>query len=67
MRITSRGQVTIPQWIRKQLGLLPDTEVTFEIDGSAIRIRKATRNAPQVTSILVDNGVPSCRIIIAHD
>ena len=32
MRITSKGQVTIPQHIREKLGLLPNTEVEFEID-----------------------------------
>jgi AbrB family looped-hinge helix DNA binding protein len=31
MRITTKGQVTIPQEIREELGLLPNTEVTFEI------------------------------------
>ena len=31
MRITSKGQVTIPQRIREQAGLLPDTQVEFEI------------------------------------
>lgn len=31
MRITSKGQVTIPQAIREKAGLLPDTEVDFEI------------------------------------
>lgn len=31
MRITSKGQVTIPQGIREQAGLLPHTEVGFEI------------------------------------
>ena len=30
MRITSKGQVTIPQAIREQAGLLPHTEVEFE-------------------------------------
>lgn len=30
MRITSKGQVTIPQAIREKAGLLPDTEVEFE-------------------------------------
>ena len=30
MRITTKGQVTIPQAIREELGLLPGTEVTFE-------------------------------------
>ena len=31
MRITSKGQVTIPQRIREQAGLLPNTEVAFAI------------------------------------
>ena len=40
MRITSKGQVTIPQEIRQRLGLLPETEVEFEITGDAVQIRK---------------------------
>jgi AbrB family looped-hinge helix DNA binding protein len=43
MRITSKGQVTIPQGIRERLGLLPHSEVEFEIDGDSVRIRKAGR------------------------
>ena len=39
MRLTSKGQVTIPEEIRERLGLLPHTEVEFEIDGDAVRIR----------------------------
>jgi AbrB family looped-hinge helix DNA binding protein len=41
MRLTSKGQVTIPQHVREALGLLAGTEVEFEIDGDAVRIRKA--------------------------
>lgn len=40
MRITSKGQVTIPIQIRERLGLLPETEVEFEVAGNAVRIRK---------------------------
>jgi AbrB family looped-hinge helix DNA binding protein len=40
MRITSKGQVTIPQVVREQAGLLPETEVEFVIEGDAVRIRK---------------------------
>lgn len=43
MRLTSKGQVTIPQPIREALGLLAGTEVEFEIEGDAVRIRKSTR------------------------
>ena len=41
MRITSKGQVTIPAAIREQAGLLPHTEVEFEFDGKAVRMRRA--------------------------
>jgi AbrB family looped-hinge helix DNA binding protein len=38
MRITSKGQVTIPIEIRERIGLLPHTEVRFEVEGNAVRI-----------------------------
>ena len=41
MRITSKGQVTIPVAIREKAGLLPHTEVDFELDGDAVRIVRA--------------------------
>jgi AbrB family looped-hinge helix DNA binding protein len=41
MRITSKGQVTIPVEIRERLGLLPSTEVEFQVVGGAVRIRRA--------------------------
>jgi len=41
MRITSKGQVTIPVEIRERLGLLPNSEVEFAVEGTAVRIRKA--------------------------
>ena len=45
MRITSKGQVTIPADIRERAGLLPHTEVDFEFDGQDVRIvRAAGRN-----------------------
>jgi antitoxin PrlF len=43
MRITSKGQVTIPQDIREELGLLPNTEVIFEVVDGEARLRKARR------------------------
>ena len=38
MRITSKGQVTIPVEIRERAGLMPNTEVDFEFDGTVVRI-----------------------------
>jgi AbrB family looped-hinge helix DNA binding protein len=42
MRITSKGQVTIPADIRAAAGLMPNTEVAFEYDGTAVRIVPVT-------------------------
>ena len=48
MRITSKGQVTIPQDIRERSGLQPGTDVAFEYDGKVVRLRKAPpRRAPR--------------------
>jgi AbrB family looped-hinge helix DNA binding protein len=41
MRITSKGQVTIPQTIRERAGLLPGAEVEFSLDGGTVRITRA--------------------------
>lgn len=41
MRLTSKGQVTIPAAIREQAGLLPGTEVEFKITGATVRITRA--------------------------
>lgn len=40
MRMTTKGQVTIPLEIREKLGLLPWTEVEFTMDKGGVRITK---------------------------
>jgi AbrB family looped-hinge helix DNA binding protein len=48
MRLTSKGQVTIPQELREKAGLLPGTEVEFELHGKEVRIR-AARSSRRMT------------------
>lgn len=43
MRITSKGQVTIPVAIRERAGLLPGTDVDFVLDGKGVRVVRAKR------------------------
>ncbi len=43
MRITSKGQVTIPAALRERAGLLPNTEVDFLYERGAVRIVRAAR------------------------
>lgn len=38
MRITTKGQVTIPIDIRERAGLLPHTEVEFRYDGQVVQL-----------------------------
>jgi antitoxin PrlF len=45
MRITSKGQVTIPIEIRERVGLLPHTEVRFEVEGNTVRILREEKPA----------------------
>jgi AbrB family looped-hinge helix DNA binding protein len=40
MRVTSKGQVTIPQEIRDKYGFLPQTEVTFAEEGGRVYLVK---------------------------
>jgi antitoxin PrlF len=41
MRVTSKGQVTIPQNIRETLGIAPQTEIQFVEDNGKFFIVKA--------------------------
>ncbi len=38
MRVTSKGQVTIPQKVREQLGITPGSEVDFQLDEQGARL-----------------------------
>jgi AbrB family looped-hinge helix DNA binding protein len=55
MRITSKGQVTIPLDIREQLGLIPGTEVDFAIDGQGVRLIKAKRSKRSIGRAIVEH------------
>jgi AbrB family looped-hinge helix DNA binding protein len=40
MKITSKGQVTIPREVRDKMGLLPHSEVEFVVEGNVVVLRK---------------------------
>ena len=54
MRITSKGQVTIPQEVREALGLLPATEVEFVVEGNTARLKRVKPRAQGRGARLVD-------------
>ncbi|MGN6201050.1 MAG: AbrB/MazE/SpoVT family DNA-binding domain-containing protein [Solirubrobacterales bacterium] len=60
MKITSKGQVTIPKEIREEFGLLPGTEVEFVPEGGEVKVRKVegdlTRGREIVEHLRQANG-----------
>jgi AbrB family looped-hinge helix DNA binding protein len=43
MRVTSKGQVTIPQKVRELLGIEPGSEVDFEVDEHGARLVRVSK------------------------
>ena len=49
MKITAKGQVTIPQEVRERAGRMPGTDVEFEIEAGAVRLIKTTHDGSRKT------------------
>jgi AbrB family looped-hinge helix DNA binding protein len=45
-RITSKGQITVPQEIRQALGVQPGDKLLFEKDGGGVRVRPVRTKSP---------------------
>ncbi len=45
--VTEKGQITIPQEIRRIMGLHPRDRVSFEVEGEAVKIRRASSKLMQ--------------------
>jgi len=46
VRVTTKGQVTIPVHIRRRLDLTPGDEVAFVVNGDEVEVRKVSRAEP---------------------
>jgi AbrB family looped-hinge helix DNA binding protein len=44
MRITTKGQVTIPREVREKMGFFPHSEVEILMEGNTVVIRKVEGN-----------------------
>ncbi len=54
MKVTSKGQVTIPIEIRRKLGILAETEVEFSVSRDRVILRKA-RDSKRRGARLIDS------------
>lgn len=57
MRITSKGQVTIPRAIRERYGFMPETDIEFVEQDGWIGIRQTSSSKPHA----IDEVISSLR------
>jgi antitoxin PrlF len=62
MRVTSKGQVTIPQAVRRRLGILPDSDVEIAVRGNEAVIRKVAGSARGLRAVAALRGRGSVRM-----
>jgi len=57
MRVTSKGQVTIPLTVRERLGIEPGSDVDFELDERGARIvRRRTSRGSEIARAMRGRG-----------
>lgn len=57
MRVTRKGQVTIPQGVRERLGITSGSEVDFEVDADGVRlVRRAEGDGEAVVAAMRGRG-----------
>lgn len=67
MLITTKGQVTVPQPIRNQFGLLPHTEVEFVVKNQEVILRKAVSPQKNIIKKALRSMVGKAEIRLSTD
>ena len=62
MRVTTKGQVTIPQHIREKLGILPATEIEFVEEKDRVYIVKKEDPANRNSKFRKLRGIATIRM-----
>ncbi len=62
MRVTSKGQVTIPQMIREKLGIAPGSEVDFMEKNGRVYLVKATGSGLRTNKFKLYRGVATVKM-----
>ena len=62
MRVTTKGQVTIPQHIREKLGIVPATEIDFVEEKDRVYIVKKEKQKNQSSRFRKLRGVATVRM-----
>ena len=62
MRVTTKGQVTIPQHIREKLGIVPATDIEFVEEKDRVYIVKKQRPGNRKSKFRKLRGVATVRM-----
>ena len=62
MRVTTKGQVTIPQHIREKLGIGPRSEVDFREENGKVYLEKAQESTPASSRFRRYRGVATVKM-----
>ena len=66
MKVTAKGQVTIPKELREKLGILPGTEVEFIPEGNHLKLVKK-KTAPGKGEQLINHLKGKATIRLSTD
>lgn len=62
MKVTTKGQVTIPLHIRESFGILPNTEVDFKVENQRVYIQKSSGSPSKQNSYKRLRGVGTVKM-----
>ena len=62
MKVTVKGQVTIPRHIRDKLGITPNTEVNFQEEGRRVYLTKKKVTVPKKNIFRRYRGIATVRM-----
>ncbi len=62
MRVTIKGQVTIPSHIREKLGITPNTDVNFHEEGGRVYLTKKKVAIPKKNKFCRYRGIATVKM-----
>ena len=62
MRVTTKGQVTIPQEIREKLGITPSVEIDFIEEEGKVYLVKSNRQSKKTSKFKRLRGISSVKM-----
>jgi AbrB family looped-hinge helix DNA binding protein len=62
MRVTVKGQVTIPEYIREKLGIRPQSEVDFIEERGRVYLVKKAKRTPRQSRFRRSRGIATVKM-----